>query len=93
MSGAIDLQVDELILHGLHVPDRYALGDALSRELTNLFETGSNNLVFGYTAQIPTVQADRVTIASEARPTVIGAQIARSVYRSLNFSNEKGGSR
>jgi hypothetical protein len=79
---AIELDIQELVLHGFSATDRFAIGDAVQRELERLItEQGVPGLAHS-------VSADRLdggvlSIAPGTRPHVIGAQVAARVHEGL----------
>lgn len=79
--GRIELRIDELVLDGFAHKDRYQISRALERELTRyladpegwsplLQQEGNRGVLSGGTIEIP----------KGASPSVVGAQIAKSVY-------------
>lgn len=84
----IEVYIDELVLHGFSAADRYSVGDALTIELKQLFETRESNLFLTRNVNIPTLNAGQVALPLNARPISVGAQVAQVVYESLN--NRRG---
>ncbi len=79
--GRIELRIDELVLDGFTHKDRYLISRALESELTRYLaqpegwsslvqQEGNRDALSGGTIEIP----------KGASPSVVGAQIAKSVY-------------
>jgi hypothetical protein len=78
----IEVHIEELVLHGFDPRSRWSIADALGSELSGLLT--ERGIPPAWQASPDRIDAGR-TRANEAKPTVIGEQIARAVY--------KGGSR
>jgi hypothetical protein len=87
----VEVGIDELVLHGFPVADRYLIGDALMQELGHLFETSETNDLLTNQAHIPALNAGRIVLPSNGKPASVGTQVAQAVYGSLNHGN--GGNR
>jgi hypothetical protein len=82
LVAALDLRIDELVLHGFAPSDRDALAAAVERELTRLLADE------GLPAGLPSTERFRVdggafTVRDGAGPDAVGAQVARAVYQGL----------
>jgi hypothetical protein len=78
----VELHIEELILHGFAPEDRYRIGEAVEKELSNLLaERGMTVLENGL--EIAGLNVGDISIAKGARPEAIGAQVARAVYGGL----------
>jgi hypothetical protein len=89
-AAEIELQIDELVLHGFAAGDRRRIGRALERELARLLAHGAAGgaipralttdgaLAFG--------DGGVVHLAAGASPEVAGAQVAQAVYRAISGS-------
>ena len=86
VAPSVDLHIEELILHGFSPGDRYAIGDALERELTRLIaEHGVPGLDgAGFSAE--RLDVGSFEIGRRARADDVGYKVAESVYR--GFCNE-----
>ncbi len=83
MRPAIELHIDELVLHGFNPADRRRIGEAVERELARLL--GEEGIPGGSgDVQISRLDGGSITLAPGARPEAVGAEIARSVHGSLN---------
>lgn len=78
--GSVELEVEELVLHGFPPADRHRIADALQRELTHLLtEQGPPPWM------VPPAAGARpegavVEFAAGGPPEAIGTRIARAVY-------------
>ncbi|MCC2668856.1 MAG: hypothetical protein K0Q72_1327 [Armatimonadetes bacterium] len=82
----IELQIDELVLHGVAERDGEAVGDAFTRELTRLLtEHGVPEALGGETGGSLQVTAlDGVLDAAPGiAPDQLGARAARSVFAGM----------
>lgn len=77
----IELHIEDLVLRGFSALDREAISESVEKELTRLIETRGLN---AREISIDAIDAGRFKIAPGARPQTTGAQIARSIYGSLN---------
>jgi hypothetical protein len=74
----IELHIDELVLHGFQQSDRYAIGDAIERELSRLLGAGDVRL---YPSD--QVDAGSIALSPSAKPQKVGTQVAGTIHRSL----------
>ena len=86
----IEVQIDELFLHGFPVADRYIIGEALTHELGRLFENNAVDISSVKELQVSALNAGRIIIPPNARPTLIGVQVAKAVHGSLNTGSIRG---
>jgi hypothetical protein len=86
----VEVQVDELILRGPFASSHYAIGDAFSHELGLLFGEMNLGSQLATEMQIPVMRAAQIAIPPNAKPALIGGQIARAVYGGLNTMNKGG---
>jgi hypothetical protein len=80
----IRLHIEELVLHSFAPNDRYAIADAVERELSRLLEVefitpASPALLVGNSNR-PRVNAGDFQVARGANANSIGAQIAQAVH-------------
>jgi hypothetical protein len=77
---SVELHIEELVLHGFASGDRYAIGDAVERELGWLLgEDGVPTSLRSGNA-IDEIRGGTFTALHNARPPAIGRQIAQAVY-------------
>ena len=79
----IELEIDELVLHGVAPKDRAPIGDAVRRELARLLgERGvPHPLQRGGEASVP--HGGAVHLRNDAASSLVGQQVAAAVYGSL----------
>jgi hypothetical protein len=83
ITPQIEIQIDELILHGLAPGDRWAIGEAMQNELTRLIaEQGLTPL--NSNGEITRVNGGAFDVRPGSKSETIGAQIAQNVYQGLN---------
>ena len=74
----VEVEIDELVLHGFDATRRHAIGDAVVRELERLLAAGTN------TAVRSTAVVDAGTIRVDpAGGAATGRGIARAIHNSL----------
>ena len=86
----LDLHIEELVLHGFWPGDSRAIGEAVQRELSLLFEAGGVPVSLTQPG-IDRVDAGSLDFPRDAPPGVVGAQIAAAIHRSLGGTT--GGAR
>lgn len=85
----LDLRIDELMLHGFNSADRYAIANAIGRELTRLFNTGMVPPAFLEHARgsddlhLKRLDAGTFDIPHDASPATVGVQVARAIHKGL----------
>ena len=79
----IELHIEELVLHGFAVKDRYAIGEAIQRELTRLFAEQGVPQSLGQGYEVGRLDGGSFHIAKGAKADAIGEQVAQSVYGGL----------
>lgn len=79
----IELNIDDLVLHGFAQSDRYLIGAAIERELTRLFaERGAPSLL-AESGDFSRLEGGAFEATPGAKPAAIGAQVAQAVYGGL----------
>ncbi|HEY5055269.1 MAG TPA: hypothetical protein VIJ38_07805 [Acidobacteriaceae bacterium] len=81
---AIDLRIDELILHGFPVRDRHRIAAALQRELSRLIAQGDLAHLPPNSIQLDRIDAGSFRLDPAAGPNHIGRTVAQRVYRQLS---------
>ena len=79
----IELHIEELVLHGFAPGDRYAIGEAVQRELTRLFAEQGVHPALAKGRQIERVDGGAFHVRRGSRADAIGTQVAQSVYGGL----------
>ena len=78
----IRLHIDELIVNGVTVGDREALGDAIRRELTRLLTAHALPAALTRNRYIPSLSAGAVQVESP-HAHALGTKVAQAVHGSL----------
>lgn len=84
------LRIGELVLHGVVGLDRYAVSDAIERELGRLLGSEASwQALTGHStpADRRRIDAGRLSIAAGATPEMVGIQIARAIHGGLTASH------
>jgi hypothetical protein len=83
----IRLHIEELVLHSFAPNDRYAIAEAVQRELSSLLEVslGSESAArFASSSHYTHVDGGSFQVENGAKPPSIGAGIANAVYGGLS---------
>jgi len=83
MVANVELQIDELILHGLPSGQRDRIAAAVEAELQRLVDEGGLPPSLAAGGRLPQMQVDDLQVAAGAKPGAVGAQIAASIYNNL----------
>jgi hypothetical protein len=81
---SIDLHVQELVLHGFASGDRYAIGDAVERELGRLMRERGVPVSLRSENATDEIKGASFNAAHNAKPLMIGQQIAEAVYQGFS---------
>lgn len=84
----VAVEIDELILHGFSAADRYRIGDAFSYELSQLVTESEARQFSTNDVLVPLLRAEKISIQPNAKPALIGTQVAQTVFTSLNKVNK-----
>ena len=79
----IELNIDELVLHGFSPGDRYSIGEAVERELTRLLADRGVPQSLERGGEIANMDGGAFEVAQGSRAQVVGAQVAKAVYGRL----------
>jgi len=87
----IEIYIEELVLHDFLAVDRYAIGDAVSAELARLISEQGSPALFAESLHIPSLRPAPIQLASGAvRPEGVGAEVANTLYQSLDRLGVEG---
>jgi len=76
----IDLQIDELVLHGFPSTDRARIGDAIHAELVRLLSgLGDQAQSLAQRRRAAEVDAGSFAVGAQSTPQAIGGQIAQRI--------------
>ena len=81
--AAVELHIEELVLHGFPASDRFRIGDAVEQELSRLIAERGLGLAAN-PVSIGRLDAGAFKVPTNARPQAIGAQLAQQVYQQLS---------
>jgi hypothetical protein len=87
MTRTIELNIDELVLHGFPAGDRYAIAEAVEQTLSQLLSeqiaTEGIPRSLASHSQRAHVDAGSFNVAPGAKGNAIGGQIGHNVHRGL----------
>lgn len=81
---AVDLQIEELVLHGFASGNRYPIGEAVKLELQRLFTERGVSPSLVQRSEIERVNAGVFEVKPGSRDEAIGVQVAQAVYGGLS---------
>ncbi|MGI9182852.1 MAG: hypothetical protein ACR2H9_20435 [Longimicrobiaceae bacterium] len=79
----IELEIGELVLHGVAPGDRHRIGAAVERELARLLAERGLSPSLTQNGEVARLDAGALHVAPGARAESIGRQVAQSVHRGL----------
>jgi hypothetical protein len=78
------VHIDRLVLKGFRYEDRHSLSEGLREELSRLLLAEPNAAAhFVSRGNLPRLKVDGVRIEPAAKPSAIGAQVARGIAREI----------
>jgi hypothetical protein len=80
----IEIDIEEIVLYGFPVTDRLAIGEAVSAELAKLIAEQGAPASFKNNLNLSSLRSSDVVLTSSMLPASLGAQIAQSIYQSLD---------
>ena len=98
-AAEIEIYIEELVLDGFNLSDRYAFGDALSRELEQLlrdqappFQLRPLSLLENAEGalDLDRLNAGSITLNAHAPAASVGGQVAAAVHGTLQTVQNKG---
>ena len=79
----IELNIEELVLHGFSPGDRYSIGEAVEQELSRLLADRGVPQSLERGGEIGHVDGGAIEVAQGSRAQVVGVQVAKAVYGGL----------
>ena len=79
----LELNIEELVLHGFSPSDQYSIEEAVERELTWLLADRGVSQSLERGREIANMDGGAFEVASGSRAQVVGAQVAKAVYGGL----------
>ena len=76
----VELNIEELVLHGFSPGDRHHIGEAVERELTRLLADRGVPQSLAQGGEVASVDGGAFEVAPGSRAQVVGAQVAQAVY-------------
>lgn len=86
----IEVNIDELVLHGFSPLERYQVAADLQAELSRLFTEKGLPLSFNNAVMIERLNAGSFQFNKDNKKVSAGSQIAGSVYNSFIADNKAG---
>lgn len=83
--AGIELHIEELVLHGFAPGDRHRIGDAVERELAQLFAERGVPPHFETGFESPRLDAGSFNYAPGSSAEAIGAEVAHALYGGLSL--------
>lgn len=84
MNNNLEINIEELVLHGFAPGDRYEIGKSLELELVRLFTEQGVPGVLSENMNVGRVDAGKFSASPNSKANVIGNQTAISVYNAFN---------
>jgi len=81
MNNNVEINIEELVLHGFAPGDRYEIGNSLELELVRLFTEEGVPGVMSENSNVDGLVAGTFNTSANAKAKSIGIQTAESVYR------------
>jgi hypothetical protein len=82
-SMNIELNIEELVLHGFSHGDKHRIAQAVQQELTRLFSEGLASHALLQSGEYYRVDGGQFEVQADAKPERIGTQIANAVCGGL----------
>jgi hypothetical protein len=87
-AAAVDLHIEELVLHGFPAADRFRMGDAVERELARLIAEQGLPGFARNPVSIERLDGGAFMVAGGAKPYAIGVQLAQSLHQQLSATQK-----
>ncbi|HYP26675.1 MAG TPA: hypothetical protein VE262_08160 [Blastocatellia bacterium] len=81
--SGIELEIDELVLHGFARGDRHRIAGAIEQELARLFAEQGVPPSLARAGSIESIDGGAFEAKPHAKPEATGARIARAIYGGL----------
>jgi hypothetical protein len=82
-AGAMEVHIEELVLHGFNAGDRLSIGDAVEQELTRLLAEEHGLSGLSGPMSIERINGGAFKVAPGGRPAGVGAGVARAVHGAI----------
>ena len=84
---AVELQIDELVLHGIAPGDRHRVAGAVQQELTRLLTEQSVPAALMHGGSADFADGGEIQISAATKPETIGVQVGHAVHRGITNSS------
>ncbi|GAX60148.1 outer membrane protein/protective antigen OMA87 [Candidatus Scalindua japonica] len=85
----IELHIDKLVLHGFSPHDRYRIGEAVERQLTQMLTEQGMPASLSHGGKYSHLYGGSFNIVQGSKAETIGSQVAQSVYKNMNVSQRR----
>jgi hypothetical protein len=82
---SIEVQIDEIILHGFAQRDRHIIGDAIQSELVRLIAEQGVPSSIQPGREAARLDAGTFALQYGMRPDAIGMQVAQAIYKEMSI--------
>jgi len=79
--AGIEVNIEELVLHGFSPVDRYRIGEAMQQELARLLAEGGIPLGLAKGGDVDRLDGGEFMIRLDSKAKSIGEQMAGKIYR------------
>jgi hypothetical protein len=79
--SAVELRIDELVLHGFAPANRHHVGAAVERELARLLAEQALPSRIGHSADLASLDGGSIELPAGTPAETIGVRIAQAIYR------------
>jgi hypothetical protein len=80
---AVDMQIEELVLHGFAPSDRYSIGEATKRELSRLLTEHGVPSSLTEKARMTQLDAGSFHLPPGSNADAIGVRVAHALYKGM----------
>lgn len=81
LERSVELHIEEVVLHGFDPANRYAIGEAIERELTRLFsEQGATTAAIRQDGKTARLDRGAFEMRAGSNAETLGMQVARAIY-------------
>ncbi len=86
MNQSIEINIEQLVLHGFANNDKTQIGEALQAALTEALANNGITPSLTHSIDLPYLNAGSFPLQSNSKPAIVGQAIANSVHGTLNGS-------
>ena len=90
-SPALELHIEELVLHGFAASDRRHIGAAIKQELSRLLSEAKPGTLPANSVELSRLDAGTFRLGPGARPYTVGRNVAERVFSQLTRSTAPAG--